>query len=216
VLNAFGLPLLPAVAARTEEDAAALAALIGYPVVLKVSSPTILHKTEAGAVAVNLANDAAVRSAFRQLAARVPAVVEPGSDSTITVQPMVTGVETLVGVTTDPLFGPLVAFGLGGIHVEVLRDVAFRIAPLTDTDADDLMRSVRSFPLLQGHRGQPPVDIEALRELVLRVSVMCTRVPEIHDVDLNPVIALPAGHGCRIVDARVKVGNARGRGQVPS
>jgi acetyl coenzyme A synthetase (ADP forming)-like protein len=206
LLNAFNLPLLPGVATRTEDDAAALAALVGYPVVLKVLSPAILHKTEAGGVAVNLGSDAAVRAAFRQLAARIPDVLKPGSDSTIVVQPMVTGVETLVGVTADPLFGPLVAFGLGGIHVEAMRDVAFRIAPLTDTDADDLMHSVRAFPLLQGHRGQPAVDLEALRDVILRTSVMSSRVPEIREVDLNPVIALPEGHGCRIVDARVKVG----------
>ena len=124
----------------------------------------------------------------------------------IVMQPMVTGVETIVGVTADPLFGPLIAFGLGGVHVEAVRDVAFRIAPLTDKDGDALIRSVRAFPLLEGHRGQPAVDLAALREVILRTSAMSVQIPEIREVDLNPVIALPVGHGCRIVDARVKVG----------
>jgi acetyl coenzyme A synthetase (ADP forming)-like protein len=207
VLNAFGLPLVPAPSASSEDEAAAVAAIIGFPVVMKVSSPEILHKTEAGAVVVNLTTESAVRTAFRQLAAKVPDALRPASESAIVVQPMIkNGVETLIGVTADPLFGPLVAFGLGGIQVEVLRDVAFRIAPLTDKDADDLMGSVRGFKLLQGHRGQPAADIHALRDLLLRVSLMCARVPEIQELDLNPVMALPEGHGCRIVDARMKVG----------
>jgi acetyl coenzyme A synthetase (ADP forming)-like protein len=207
VLNAFGLPMVPTPAARSEEEAAAVAALIGFPVVMKVSSPKILHKTEAGAVMVNLTSEAAVRTAFRQLAATAPDAMKPGSDSTIVVQPMITnGIETLIGVTADPLFGPLVAFGLGGVQVEVLRDVAFRIAPLTDRDADDLLHSIRGFPLLQGYRGRPATDIDALRDVLLRVSAMSIGVPEIQELDLNPVIALPTGHGCRIVDARIKVG----------
>jgi acyl-CoA synthetase (NDP forming) len=207
VLNLFGLPLVPTPMARSEDEAAAVAALIGMPVVMKVSSPEILHKTEAGAVLVNLTTESAVRSAFRQLAAKVPEALHPGSESAIVLQPMITdGVETLIGVTADPLFGPLIGFGLGGVSVEVLRDVAFRIAPLTDKDADELMRSVRSFKLLQGHRGRPAADIEALRDVLLRVSLMSAAVPEIQELDLNPVMALPAGHGCRVVDARIKVG----------
>jgi acyl-CoA synthetase (NDP forming) len=207
VLNAFGLPMVPTPAARTEEEAVAVAALIGFPVVMKVSSAKILHKTEAGAVVVNLTSEAAVRTAFNQIAAKAPDAVTPGADSAIVVQPMITnGIETLIGVTADPLFGPLVAFGLGGIQVEVLRDVAFRIAPLTDRDADDLLHSIRGFLLLQGYRGRPATDIDALRDVLLRVSAMSIAVPEIQELDLNPVIALPTGHGCRIVDARIKVG----------
>jgi acyl-CoA synthetase (NDP forming) len=207
VLNAFGLPMVPAPVARSEDEAAAVAAIVGFPVVMKISSPEILHKSEAGAVIVNLTTEAAVRAAFRQLAARVSDALRPGADSAIVVQPMVIGgLETLIGVTADPLFGPLVAFGLGGVQVEVLRDVAFRIAPLTDKDADDLMHGVRGFALLQGYRGRPAADIDALRDVLLRVSALSVGVPEIRELDLNPVIALPAGHGCRIVDARIKVG----------
>jgi acyl-CoA synthetase (NDP forming) len=132
----------------------------------------------------------------------------------VLVQPMVTGgVETMIGVTQDRLFGPLVAFGMGGIHVEVVRDVAFRIAPLTDRDVDELLRGIRAFPLLQGYRGQPPADLDALRETLLRISRLAESVPEILELDLNPVIALSSGQGCRIVDARIRVEPAQ-RGHV--
>jgi len=106
----------------------------------------------------------------------------------------------------DRLFGPLIGFGLGGIHVELLGDVRFRIAPLTDHDVDELMHEIRGFRLLEGYRGQPAADIGALRDVLLRVSRLADEVPEIVELDLNPVIALPDGHGCRIVDARIKVG----------
>jgi acyl-CoA synthetase (NDP forming) len=119
----------------------------------------------------------------------------------------------MIGVTQDRLFGPLVASGMGGIHVEVVRDVAFRIAPLTDRDVDELLRGIRAFPLLQGYRGQPPADLDALRETLLRISRLAESVPEILELDLNPVIALSSGQGCRIVDARIRVGPAR-RGHV--
>jgi acyl-CoA synthetase (NDP forming) len=116
------------------------------------------------------------------------------------------GVETMIGVAADRLFGPLIAFGLGGIQVELLGDVRFRIAPLTDRDADELLHEIRGFPLLQGYRGQPAADVDALRDVLLRVSRLADELPEILELDLNPVIVLPAGHGCRIVDARIKVG----------
>jgi acyl-CoA synthetase (NDP forming) len=111
----------------------------------------------------------------------------------------------MVGITADPLFGPLIGFGLGGIYVEIMSDMRFRIAPLTDRDADELLREIRGFRLLQGYRGQPAADIGALRDVLLRVSRLADEVPEIVELDLNPVIALPDGHGCRVVDARIKV-----------
>jgi len=119
------------------------------------------------------------------------------------------GVETMIGITDDPLFGPLVGFGMGGIHVEVLGDVQFRVAPLTDRDADELLHGIRGSRLLQGYRGHPPADIDALRELLLRVARLAEEVPEIAELDLNPVIALPPGNGCRIVDARIRVAARR-------
>ena len=128
----------------------------------------------------------------------------------VLIQPMITGgVETMIGVAADRLFGPLIAFGLGGIHVELLGDVRFRVAPLTDRDADELLHEIRGFPLLQGYRGHPAADLEALRDILLRLSSLAEEVPEILELDLNPVIALPPGNGCRIVDARIRVGTRR-------
>jgi acyl-CoA synthetase (NDP forming) len=206
LLAAFALPVVAGTVARSEAEAGAVAAIVGYPVALKLSSPDVLHKTEAGGVRLNLDSQAEVEAAFGDIARRYPAVREPGSPSTVVVQPMITGVELLVGLADDPMFGPLVGFGLGGIDTEVLRDVAFRIAPLTDRDADDLLHGIRSFPLLQGHRGRQPADLDALRELLLKVSLIGQHIPEIKELDLNPVIARPAGLGCRIVDARARVG----------
>ena len=205
VLNAFGLAVVPGVVARSEDEAAALAAIMGFPVALKISTPAIAHKTEVGGVRLQLRDERAARAAYRDLAGRLPEPPGPGSAGGVLVQPMVRGVETLVGLTIDPTFGPLVAFGRGGVEVEVVRDVEFRIAPLTDRDADAMLRGLRSFALLTGFRGQPPADLAALRELLLRVSFLAQEVPEIVELDLNPVMALPEGQGCRVVDARARV-----------
>jgi acyl-CoA synthetase (NDP forming) len=205
ILRAFGLPLVAGTIARTAEDGAALATVLRFPVVAKLSSPQVQHKSDIGGVQLNLMSEQAVRAAFDGIVQR--ARQHGATVDGVLVQPMVTGgVETMIGVTEDPLFGPLVAFGLGGIHVEILRDIAFRIAPLTDRDADALVRGIRGFALLQGYRGQPAADLDALQDTILRVSRLAEDVPEILELDFNPVIALPPGQGCRIVDARIRVG----------
>jgi acetyl coenzyme A synthetase (ADP forming)-like protein len=210
LLGAFALPLAPGTVAHSADEAAALARVIGFPVVAKLSACTIPHKSDVGAVRVNLTGDEAVRSAFTDIMRVARTLAADDQIEGVLVQSMVAGgIETIVGIADDPLFGPVVAFGLGGIHVEVLGDVRFRIAPLTDVDADDLLHEIRSLPLLQGYRGHPPGDLDALRELLLRVSRLATEVPEIAELDLNPVMALAPGVGCRIVDARVKVRERR-------
>jgi acetate---CoA ligase (ADP-forming) len=166
---------------------------------------------------MNLASDQAVRRAFGDIMAAARAVASDDQIEGVLVQSMVTGgVETLIGVADDPLFGPVVAFGLGGVHVEVLGDVRFRIAPLTDADANALLGEIRGVPLLQGYRGHPAADLDALRDVLLRVSRLAVEVPEIAELDLNPVIALAPGLGCRIVDARVRVGHHHDGRQAPS
>jgi acyl-CoA synthetase (NDP forming) len=122
------------------------------------------------------------------------------------VQPMVDGgTEVMVGVAQDPLFGPLIAVGLGGVHVEILGDVCFRVTPLTDADAAEMVRSIRGYRLFQGYRGHPAADVAAIEEVLLRVSRLVEEVHEVRELDLNPLFALPPGQGCRIVDARVRV-----------
>jgi acetyl coenzyme A synthetase (ADP forming)-like protein len=206
VLNAFGVALVPTLLVQSADEAAATAAVFGLPVVAKVQSSRLLHKTDVGAVKAGLASDRSVRAAFRELAQLARTHGATGSMEGVVLQPMIAGgVETMVGLTEDPLFGPLVAFGLGGVNVEALGDVQFRVAPLTDRDADAMLQGIRGHRLLEGHRGRPPVDMGALRDLLLRIARLGEDVPEIAELDLNPVIALPPGHGYRIVDARIRV-----------
>jgi acyl-CoA synthetase (NDP forming) len=149
---------------------------------------------------------AAVREAFESIRTRLAQKNQAEAMEGVLVQPMVTGgVEVMVGMTHDPLFGPLIAFGLGGIHVEVLGDVRFRITPLTDRDAAEMVREIKGYRLLQGYRGHPAADLEAIEEVLLRLSRLVEEIPEIRELDLNPIIALPPGKGCRIVDARIRV-----------
>jgi acetate---CoA ligase (ADP-forming) len=206
VLDCAGLPLAAGTVARSEDEAAALARVLGFPVAAKLVARGIPHKSDIGGVQLNLATESAVRRAYVDIVARARHAAPDAPIEGVLVQTMTAdGIETIIGVSDDPLFGPLVAFGLGGIHVEVLADVQFRVAPLTDRDADELLHGIRGLPLLKGYRGRPPADLETLRELLLRVSRLAVDVPEIAELDLNPVIALRPGHGCRIVDARVKV-----------
>jgi acyl-CoA synthetase (NDP forming) len=199
--------------ATTADDAAAFASVIGFPVAAKLASRTVQHKTELGVVRLNLMTPQDVRRTFADIVARATQAVGSDAIDGVVIQPMISGgVETIVGIAHDPVFGPLVAFGIGGVNVEVFGDVRFRIAPLTDHDADDLLHEIRGLPLLKGHRGHPPADMDALRDLLLRVSRLAEEVPEISELDLNPVIALSPGYGCRIVDARIKVANQRRSG----
>jgi acyl-CoA synthetase (NDP forming) len=207
VSSAFGLPLLPGAGARSADEAAALATVVGFPVAAKLSSEGLLHKSDIGGVRVNLANAQAVRQAFNELSAIAERVQPAGLVDGVLVQPMITaGTEVLVGLVEDPLFGPIVGAGLGGVFVELMSDVHFRLAPLTNVDASELLKEMRGFALLDGHRGRERADVEVLEEIVLRVSRLGEEVPEILELDLNPVIVLDAGKGCRIVDARIKVG----------
>jgi acyl-CoA synthetase (NDP forming) len=188
--------------ARTADQAVQFAADIGYPVALKLASRTIVHKSDVGGVRLHLTDAAAVQSAFAQIRSAVP----PEGFDGVLVQPMVRdAVEVVLGMSHDPSFGPLVMFGLGGIHVEVLADVCFRITPVTDRDAAEMVRSIRGYRLLQGYRGHPRCDISALEQLILRLSGLVEAVPEIAELDLNPVMALAEGHGYAIVDARIAV-----------
>ncbi len=206
VLGAFGLPLAAGTVAHSADEAAALAQVIGFPVAAKLAARRLPHKSDLGAVRLDLTSDAAVRRAFADIMDRGLAFAPADEIEGVLIQAMIAGgVETMIGVSEDRLFGPLVAFGLGGIHVEVLGDVQFRVAPLTDRDVDELLHGIRGLPLLRGYRGHAPADLDALRDLLLRVSRLAVEVPEMSELDLNPVIALAPGHGCRIVDARVHV-----------
>ena len=198
LLRCYGIPLAGLTPAHSEEEAVRAFEATAAPVVLKADVPGLVHKTDAGGVELDLRAEADVRAAYRRLAERFG-----GRLRRVLVQPMIGGgTEVIVGVVDDHMFGPLVVFGLGGVATEVLADHAARLTPLTDTDADTQIRSIKAAPLLLGHRGSPPADLGALRDLLLRVSRLADDLPEITDLDLNPVIARP--DGVYAVDARVK------------
>ena len=206
VLGAFGVPVAAGMLAHSAEDAAAAARVLGFPVVAKLASRHVQHKTDVGAVRLNLSSESAVRRAYTDIMTRGRGVAAESDIEGVLVQSMISGgVETMIGISDDPLFGPLIAFGLGGIYVEILGDVRFRVGPLTDRDADELLHEIKGLPLLEGYRGHPPADLDALRELLLRISRLAVEVPEIIELDLNPVLAMSPGNGCRIVDARIRV-----------
>ena len=204
LLAAYGIPITPGVTVSTADAAVAYAGELGYPVVAKLTSPGLVHKSDVDGVRVGLQNEPDVRAAFSHLMRVGHELALP--DSRVLIQPMAgRGVEMMVGVANDPLFGAVVGFGRGGTDVEIERDVHFRVAPLVERDADMLIRQSRALPRLLGYRGRPAVDVPALRELLLRVSQLVSDVPAIAEMDLNPVIALPVGEGYAIVDARVRV-----------
>lgn len=199
-----GIPVVEAKLARSREEAQGLADQLGYPVVLKVVSPDIAHKSDVGGVKLNLADREAVGRAWDEIMASVAASEPHARIDGVSVQRMVKpGIEVIVGMTSDPQFGPVMMFGLGGIMVEVLKDVSFRLVPLEEKDAAEMIDEIRARPILDGVRGQAPGDVAALRKLLLAVSRFAESHPEVRELDLNPVFVYP--DGVVAVDARMVV-----------
>ena len=188
--------------AQNRDEAVELARRIGHPVVLKIASPDVVHKSDAGGVLVGVSGDDAVASAYDDIVAAV-ASAQPGARvDGVSVQAMAEpGVEVIIGVSRDPQFGPLLMFGLGGVLVEVLGDVSFRVAPLTERDAAEMVREIKGYPILRGHRGGPPADLDAIERALLDLSRFVDSRPDVGEVDLNPIIA--HSKGLTAVDARV-------------
>jgi acyl-CoA synthetase (NDP forming) len=202
LLSCYGLPLLAQAVVTTGEEAARAAAGLGSELVaIKAVVPGLVHKTEAGAVRLSLRPDE-VESAARDMATRLHLQDTPGSG--LLVQAMAPpGVEMIVGVVHDSQFGPVVAVGAGGVLVELLRDVAVRLAPLAESDAAEMLRELKTYPLLSGYRGGPAHDVRALADAILRVGALVEDLPQIAELDLNPIVVHPGG--ATIVDARVRV-----------
>jgi acetate---CoA ligase (ADP-forming) subunit beta len=199
-----GIAVTRAELANDARDAVAIANRLGYPVVLKVVSDTVAHKSDVGGVVLNVGDAAAVEAAYVSLVANVRAAVADGVTG-VSVQPMARpGTEIIVGVSRDPQFGPALMFGLGGVMVEVLGDVSFRIVPLSLRDAREMLHEIRGFRVLEGYRGHPPADLRALESLLLQVSRFIEENPSIQELDLNPVFAY--AEGAVAVDARIVVG----------
>jgi acyl-CoA synthetase (NDP forming) len=188
--------------AQTRKDAVSLSAEIGYPVVLKISSVDITHKSDAGGVKVNLANKAEVEKAFDEIMASAKQKFPRAEIQGVSVQGMAKpGTEVIMGMTKDPQFGPVLMFGLGGILVEILKDVAFRIVPLEKRDASEMIKEIKGYKLLEGYRGKDPADVPYLEVLLLKLSAFVDERPEIKEIDMNPVFAYK--EGAVVVDARI-------------
>jgi len=205
IFRAYGLPVAVTMLAKTEEEAVSLAQKIGYPVVMKIMSPDILHKSDAGGVKVNINDEAGVREAFRTILDNAKAYKADADIHGVAVQEMAPwGTEIILGSVNDPTFGPTVMFGLGGIFVEILKDVTFRVAPISASQAYEMLDDIKGAPILAGARGEAPRDQRALSEILSRYSQMITDLgDEILESDANPVIVYEDGHGVNVVDARV-------------
>lgn len=202
ILAEAGIPVVETRLARNPEEAVAIANELGYPVALKIVSPQITHKSDVGGVRLNIADARGVVNAFEEIVTNARRAAPDATIEGVSVQPMAKpGVEVIIGMTKDPQFGPVLMFGLGGILVEVLKDVAFRIVPLAPGDAKQMIREIKGYPLLEGYRGQPPSDVQALEAMLLKLSEFVDAHPEIAELDLNPVFAYP--QGAVAVDARI-------------
>ena len=210
VMNAYGIPVTETGIAYSDKEAVALAEKIGFPVVLKVNTPQILHKTEYGAVVVDLRTAKEVKQAFNNLKKKITSMSKKRKRFSVMVQEMVSGgIETVMGMTTDPHFGPLIMFGLGGIYVEILKDVAFRINPLKENNVNEMISSLKSYPLLTGFRGSEPADLPTLKESLLRLSQLITDFDQFSEIDINPFITHSAKSKSKAVDARLILDTAQ-------
>ena len=198
----YNIPVTTFKLAKNEEEAATFANQIGFPVVLKIVSPEIIHKSDAGGVRVNLKNATEVRSAYVRIVENAKKYNPEAKIIGVLVQEMAPqSTEVIVGAIKDPQFGQTLMFGLGGIFVELLKDVTFRIAPLTREDAHEMVTKVKAYPLLTGYRNTPPADLDAIIKVLLNTSKLVMDYPEIKELDLNPIMAYQKG--VKTVDARI-------------
>jgi acetyl coenzyme A synthetase (ADP forming)-like protein len=205
ILQAYGLRIPRSEIAATPDQAVKIASQIGYPIVLKIASPDILHKTDVGGVKVGLSNATDVRDAYELMIYRAQRYVPEAHIWGCLVQEMMPpgGLEVLVGMNRDPQFGPLITFGLGGIYVEILKDVTFRVAPFSKQEAEDMLSEIRAHALLDGVRGQPPADKAAIVDTLLRVGQLVQDFPEITELDINPLMVYTSGEGAIAIDMRL-------------
>ena len=204
VLKAYGLPLPKSALAKTEADAIKIAKQIGYPVVMKIASPQIIHKSDAGGVKVNLTNDSEIKEAFKIIISNAKKYNKNAEIKGVLIVEMIKGgKELIIGSKLESGFGPVIMLGMGGIYVEVLKDVTFKLAPVTDKEANDMIASIKTQKILEGVRGEKPSDILKLSECIQRLSQLVTDFKEIKELDMNPVLVMEKGKGCKILDVRI-------------
>jgi len=205
-VKAYGIPTPKYGLATSADEAVELAEKFGYPIVLKVVSPDVIHKSDVGGVILNLNNPKDVREAYQKIITNVQKALPKARIVGILVQEMVPqDLEVIVGATRDPIFGPVIMFGLGGVFVEVLKDVSFRVVPLTERDAEEMLTEIKGRQLLEGYRHLKPRDKKALVNIILGVAKLMEENEEVTELDLNPIMVFPEGMGAKVVDVRVIV-----------
>jgi len=206
LLRCYGIRFVNMAVARTADEAADIASKLHFPVAVKLDSSSLVHKTDVGGVVLGLNSENEVRQSFNDIRARLAGLGRQDEMQGVIVQEMVKGgIETIAGVTQDPSFGPLIMFGSGGVYAELVKDVVLRLHPLTDLDAKEMVVSIKMAKLFEGYRGLPPSDIKAIEDLLLRLSAMVEDLPQIGELDFNPVTVMPAGEGYWVIDAKIMV-----------
>jgi 4-hydroxybutyrate---CoA ligase (ADP-forming) len=204
VLRAYGFPLPKSTLAKTENDAVKIAKKIGYPVVMKIASPQIIHKSDAGGVKVNLKNANEVQASFKTIVTNAKKYNKKAEIKGVLIVEMIKGgKEMIIGSKLEPGMGPVIMLGMGGIYVEVLKDVTFKLAPVTDKESDDMISSIKMKKILEGVRGEKPSDVKKLSECIQRLSQLVTDFKEIKELDMNPVLVMEQGKSCKILDVRI-------------
>ena len=202
LLAAYDIPVLDYRLATSSEEARTMAGEVGFPVVMKVVSPDVIHKSDSGGVKLNIVDEDAAARAYDDILKAVAGAVPEAAIEGILIAPMISGgVEVIMGMLRDPQFGPAVMFGLGGIFVEILKDVVFEIAPVERPEAERMIKSIKGYPLLAGARGSRPCHLESLIDIVTGLSRLALELPEIKEIDLNPVLATP--EKSFVLDARL-------------
>lgn len=206
ILRAYGITAVKTVFAKTEDEAVKAAEEIGYPLVMKIISPQISHKSDVGGIRLSLQNADEVRAAYREMMEDIPEQKPDAVLEGVQMQPMLSGGrEVIIGMILDPTFGPMLMFGLGGVYVEILKDVMFAIAPVDEKEAREMIMGIKTYPLLAGARGAKPSDIGALVDTILRVSRLVCDFPEIEEFEINPMLVFEEGKGAFAVDMRLKL-----------
>ena len=202
LLKAYGIPIPDFQLIKSEDEIAGLAKEINFPVVMKIVSPDIIHKTDAGGVKLNIKDETEARLAYQEIISKTKKYnKEAQVFGVITYSMIPKATEIIIGMMKDPHFGPVAMFGLGGIFVEVLKDVSFRIIPLEERDAREMITEIKGYEILKGVRGEPPKDVKAIKNLLLRISQLTLENPEINEIDLNPIFVFEKG--LQVVDARM-------------
>lgn len=203
LVKLWGIPVVQSTIAQDKDGAVQAARSIGFPVVMKISSPDVVHKSDAGGVAVDLRTDEEVAHAFDRMMENFRKVTPRIKIEGVVIEKLLSGVEVIIGATKDSQFGPVLMFGMGGVFVELLKDTSFRLIPIEPVDADEMIKEVKGYPLLEGFRGKSG-NIQSLKDLLLKVSDLIVHYPEIAEMDLNPVMSSPSGS--TVADVRITLG----------